>query len=77
MKRSLPACKKSLPEHPLSKSLRFQFIEDHRSEFPVEKMCKVLEVSRSGFYKWRNAEVSNQAKRKALLLTRITELFRS
>lgn len=66
---------KSLPEQPLSKSLRFQFIEDHRSEFPVEKMCKVLEVSRSGFYKWRNAEVSNQAKRKALLLTRITELF--
>ncbi|WP_405107154.1 IS3 family transposase [Paenibacillus sp. FSL K6-1217] len=71
----LARLQKCLPEHPPSKSLRFQFIEDHRSEFPIEKMCKVLEVSRSGFYKWRNAEVSNQAKRKALLLTRITDLF--
>ena len=25
---------------------------DHRLEFPVEKMCQVLQVSRSGYYRW-------------------------
>ncbi|GAA2714368.1 hypothetical protein GCM10009865_43320 [Aeromicrobium ponti] len=34
------------------KELRFQFIEDHHSEFRLEKMYGVLEVSRSGYYKW-------------------------
>ncbi|MBP1963933.1 hypothetical protein [Paenibacillus aceris] len=33
------------------KELRFQFIEAHRSEFRVEKMCKVMQVSRSGLWK--------------------------
>lgn len=27
-------------------------MKDHASEFPVEKMSRVLEVSRSGYYKW-------------------------
>ena len=26
--------------------MKFQFIEDHRDEFPIVRMCKVLEVSR-------------------------------
>ncbi|WP_342440469.1 IS3 family transposase [Paenibacillus sp. FSL L8-0436] len=55
--------------------MRFQFIEDHRSRFRVEKMCSVLEVSRSGYYKWRTAKPSPQATRKALLLQRITYHF--
>nr|WP_282943344.1 IS3 family transposase [Paenibacillus sp. RC67] len=46
-------------------------MEAHRSEFQVEKMCEVLEVSRSGFYKWLKAEPSNQTKRKAAILERI------
>lgn len=33
--------------------MRFQFIDGHRDEFPVRRMCKVLEVSRSGYYAWR------------------------
>ncbi|UQZ34855.1 hypothetical protein C2I18_15745 [Paenibacillus sp. PK3_47] len=38
-------------------------------------MCSIMGVSRSGFYKWRSTETSPQAKRKALLLQRITYLF--
>jgi putative transposase len=34
-------------------------------------MCATLEVSRSGYYKWRIAEPSQQARRKAVLLERI------
>jgi transposase InsO family protein len=33
--------------------MRFQFIAEHRDEFPVTLMCKVLDVSPSGYYAWR------------------------
>jgi transposase InsO family protein len=33
--------------------MRFEFIEEHRGEFPITRMCKVLEVSPSGYYAWR------------------------
>ena len=31
---------------------RFMFIKEHRKEFSVEKMAKVLDVSKSGYYVW-------------------------
>jgi len=33
--------------------MRIRFIEDHRDQFPVTWMCKVLAVSPSGYYAWR------------------------
>jgi transposase InsO family protein len=30
---------------------RFQFVEDHRDAFGVKRLCRMLEVSRSGFYR--------------------------
>jgi transposase InsO family protein len=32
--------------------MKFGFIQNHQHEFPVVKMCKVLQVSKSGYYKW-------------------------
>jgi len=33
--------------------VRFAFIEVEKARFPVAMMCRVLEVSRAGFYAWR------------------------
>ena len=33
--------------------MRFAFIEVEKARFPVAMMCRVLEVSRAGFYAWR------------------------
>ena len=51
--------------------MRFAFIQQHAEEFPVDVMCDVLNVSRSGYYAWRNRPASGQALRRAALVQRI------
>jgi transposase InsO family protein len=34
--------------------VRFAFINERREEYPVAMMCDMLEVSRSGYYAWRD-----------------------
>ena len=48
------------------KKLRFQFIDDHRDEFPIRRMCKELNVSPSGYYAWckRPASAREMAKKE-------------
>ncbi|WP_096186060.1 IS3 family transposase [Evansella halocellulosilytica] len=56
--------------------MRFEFIEKHSSEFSVKKMCKVLQVSRSGYFKWKKREVSQQELRKREIQDRIEYHFK-
>ena len=41
----------------------------------MEKMCKVMNVSRSGYYKWKKPEHHEQKNRKAKVMERITFHF--
>jgi transposase InsO family protein len=37
---------------------RFRFISTHRASFGVKRLCRILAVSRSGFYRWKSAETA-------------------
>jgi len=41
----------------------------------VVKMCRWLEVSRSGFYEWRNAPESATAKRRGIIALVVQKSF--
>lgn len=44
--------------------MKFSFIKDHQAQFPVLDMCRVLEVSKSGFYRWAKAPVGKRQRRR-------------
>lgn len=51
--------------------MRYQFIEDHRQEFRVRLMCRVLDVSSSGYYAWRKRPSSAREMANHTLLKEI------
>jgi putative transposase len=55
--------------------VRFKFIQEHKNEFPVEKMCKVMEVSASGYYSWQKRVPSNRKLYNKYLLTHIRQVY--
>jgi transposase InsO family protein len=55
--------------------MRFRFIEDHRDEFPVIRMCKVLAVSPSGYYAWRGRPASRREMANQELTAEIEKAF--
>jgi len=54
--------------------VKYGFIRQHEKVFRVTTMCRVLDVSRSGFYGWRARPASTRARVNARLLTRIREI---
>jgi transposase InsO family protein len=51
--------------------VKFAFVQEHRRRWPVQVICRVLKVSRSGFYRWRVRKPSARQIRQEHLLERI------
>ncbi|MGW6026557.1 IS3 family transposase [Streptomyces sp. NPDC055099] len=48
---------------------RFQFVDDHRDTYEVKRLCQVLDVNRSSYYKWlagAEARAARQCQDRAL-----------
>ena len=53
----------------------YQFIELHRNEFSIQRMCRLLGVARAGYYAWLDHLVSDRAQEDARLLRLIRASF--
>ena len=56
-------------------SERYALIEVEKASFEVAMMCRLLHVSRSGFYEWSGRPASAGARRRAELTAMIDEVF--
>jgi putative transposase len=52
----------------------FKFIAAEKANHPIDLMCRVLEISRSGFYAWATRAPSDRALSDAWLTEQIREI---
>lgn len=46
-------------------TLRYRFISEHRADYGVQRLCRVLAVRRPGFYEWLAAEPAREQRAAA------------
>jgi transposase InsO family protein len=55
--------------------MRFQLIDAAKREFPVQRLCKVLKVSPSGYFAWKNRPASRRQREDLVLLAHFRSAF--
>jgi putative transposase len=53
----------------------YEFIDGEKANYPVVRMCDWADVSRSGFYEWRDRPASATAERRAELAGEVRRIF--
>lgn len=53
------------------------FIDEHRNEYPVSTLCRLLRVCRSGFYAWESRPESRRVREDRALLAHIERIHRA
>ncbi len=54
--------------------MKYGFIRAHQDQFRVSRMCVVLQVSRNGYYDWRDRPESKRSKENRTALSQIREV---
>jgi putative transposase len=55
--------------------MRFKLIDEAKKEFPVHRLCNVLDVSESGYFAWKGRPASRRQKEDLVLLAHIRAQF--
>ena len=48
--------------------MRFKLVDAAKKEFPVQRLCKVLGVSQSGYFAWKSRPASRRQREDLVLL---------
>ncbi len=57
--------------------MSYQFMADHRHEYPIVLMCRVLSVSVSGYYAWCKRPQSQHSREDAELAEQVKIVFQA
>jgi putative transposase len=55
--------------------MKYIFIKNNEKSFPIEKMCKVLELSSGSYYKWKTKSISDSIQRQIFIKQKITSIY--
>ncbi len=56
--------------------MRFAFVEEHRSQLPVNRLCQIMNVSPRGYRAYRSRPMSRRQRKDLIVLAHIREQFR-
>ena len=54
--------------------MKYAWMEEHRDQFSVARMCRRLEVSRTGYCQWRTRRPSHRSETNAVLDARVAAI---
>jgi len=57
--------------------VRFHFIDSVKKAYPLCLLCKVMQVSRSGYYSWRNRGQSARDEEREKLIPKVKEIHKT
>ena len=55
--------------------MKYAFMAEHKSQFRLHSMCRVLRVQRSGYYAWKKKPKSKRTLADEALLVKIKQSF--
>ena len=55
--------------------MRFKLVDAAKKEFPVQRLCKVLGVSQSGYFAWQSRPASRRQREDLVLLAHVRSAF--
>ncbi|MET3901456.1 putative transposase [Devosia sp. UYZn731] len=55
--------------------MKYRFMNEHRHDYAITLMCRILQVARAGFYAWLHEPVSDHAREDARLLDLIRDSY--
>lgn len=55
--------------------MRFRLIDTAKKDFPVQRLCKVLDVSSSGYFAWKERPASHRQRDDLVLLAHVRSAF--
>lgn len=55
--------------------MKYRFMNEHRHQYAITTLCRVLQVARAGFYQWLHKPVSDREQDNARLLGLIRDSY--
>jgi len=55
--------------------MRFELIDAAKKEFPIQRLCKVLDVSPSGYFAWKGRPACRRQRDDMVLLAHVRSAF--
>ena len=53
----------------------YSFIKNSEQLFPIEKMCKILQVSSGSYYRWKKRAITARQQLKITIKEQITLIY--
>lgn len=55
--------------------MKFRFIDQAKTEFPAYRLCKVLGVSQSGYFSWKDRPASRRKREDMVMLAHVRSAY--